>query len=660
MGLRKWLGFDGGVKAGGAPVLSPTRQIPWFQDSTTGTVSGFFNLAEILGQTPAQLWRTQPHLRTVVTFLARNIAQLGLHSFTRDADDSRVRTRSDISARLLSSPNEYMTTYELVSSLVSDLALYDNAYWHVVPMRTGPLPFQILPIQAAWVQSSKGGNAWRPEFWVVQSLNGRAIDVPADQVIHFHGWDPLKAVQGTSPVETLKLILAEQIHALKYREQGWQHGARVGAVLTRPSDAPPWSEEAARQFRADWQAKYAGDEATSAGGTPILQDGMTLQKIGFSANDEQFVENAKLALSTVASVYHVNPTMIGVLDNANYSNVREFRKMLYGDTLGPLIASVESRLNRFLLPMIGADDGVYVEFNIAEKLQGSFEEQAAVMQTATGAPYLTRNEARAMQNRPAIEGGDDLVVPLNVLIGGQASPTDSAPPPKSGRLQLKARKVSPAGPDSAHVKQAQQTLRAFFKRQGRAVLSAVPTKAAADWWDSARWDKELAADLFGLALAVATEVGQKTAEALGYDADEYSEPRTEAFLKAVAKSRASMINEATRRQVEAALESDDETVSPATVFEQAEGSRSEMSALTLATTFTGFGVAEAGQQLGGGKATKTWRTTTGNPRPEHAAMNGETVGVADAFSNGAKWPGDPVLGADGVANCACVIDVEIP
>jgi hypothetical protein len=34
--------------------------------------------------TPAQMWATQPHLRTVVSFLARNIAQLGLHSFERD------------------------------------------------------------------------------------------------------------------------------------------------------------------------------------------------------------------------------------------------------------------------------------------------------------------------------------------------------------------------------------------------------------------------------------------------------------------------------------------------------------------------------------------------------------------------------------------------
>ena len=80
----------------------------------------------------------------------------------------------------------------------------------------------------------------------------------------------------------------------------------------------------------------------------------------------------------------------------------------------------------FLLPMLGMDPATfYVEFNIAEKLQGSFEEQASAMQTATGGPWMTRSEARARMNLPHIEEADGLVVPLNVLVGGQASPTDS-------------------------------------------------------------------------------------------------------------------------------------------------------------------------------------------------------------------------------------------
>lgn len=145
-----------------------------------------------------------------------------------------------------------------------------------------------------------------------------------------------------------------------------------------------------------------------------------MKRLGFSAKEEQYVEGNKLSLQTVASVYHVNPTMVGLLDNANYSNVREFRRMLYGETLGPRLSELEQKINMFLLPMLGVDtDKTYVEFNTEQQLRGSFEEQAAVFSTAVGGPWLTINEARAKQNLPAIEGGDELIKPKNLYQNGE-------------------------------------------------------------------------------------------------------------------------------------------------------------------------------------------------------------------------------------------------
>src|SRR5690625_4666596 len=119
---------------------------------------------------------------------------------------------------------------------------------------------------------------------------------------------------------------------------------------------------------------------------------MEMRRIGFSAHEEEFIEASKLSLNTVAGVYHVNPTMVGQMDNANYANVREFRKMLYGETLGPLLVMIEDRINTFLLPMLGASDGQYVEFNIEEKLRGNFEEQTTALQSSVGRPWMKVNE----------------------------------------------------------------------------------------------------------------------------------------------------------------------------------------------------------------------------------------------------------------------------
>src|SRR5690606_19341419 len=210
------------------------------------------------------------------------------------------------------------------------------------------------------------------------------------------------------------------------REQVWRRGGRVSAVIQRPADAPDWSPQAKERFRKDWQSQYSGD-GPSAGGTPILEDGMTLQRVGFSAREDAFVEAATLSLTTVASVYQVNPTMVGVLDNANYSNVREFRRMLYGHSLGPWLAMIQDRLNAFLLPMLGELDIWYVAVYLAAKLCGSHEEQAEESQSSVVRSGMTADAARAAQNMPA-PGGDAaaLVTPLLLLVSAPASPRDLA------------------------------------------------------------------------------------------------------------------------------------------------------------------------------------------------------------------------------------------
>ena len=69
----------------------------------------------------------------------------------------------------------------------------------------------------------------------------------------------------------------------------------------------------------------------------------------------------------------------------------------------------------------------YIEFNLREKLTGSFEERADAIQKSVGGPTMTVNEARALDNRPPIDGGDTLIVPLNVTQNGNQNPIPAAP-----------------------------------------------------------------------------------------------------------------------------------------------------------------------------------------------------------------------------------------
>jgi HK97 family phage portal protein len=623
----------------------------------TSELSALINPSSL---TAAQMWDSQPHFRTVVTFLARNIAQLGLHTFERVGQTDRRRIRDNVLAQSIEDVDGHMTTFELIFALVGDLALYDRAYWWAAPTTDLPSGWMLRRLPPTWVEPVME-NVWEVKEYKAYIKEGAPEVIPAENILAFPGYHPGR-MHGSSPtVDALRQTLQEQVEAAAYRSQVWKRGGRVSTVIERPKDAPAWSDAAREAFREDWYSKYTGN-GSRAGGTPILEGGMTLKRIDFSAQEQQYVEAAKLSLTTVASAFHVNPTMIGQNDGANYSNVREFRKMLYGDTLGPLVAQIEGRINRFLIPRMGLDRSrFYVEFNIEEKLQGNFEEQGAILQTATGGPWMTRNEARAMRNMPALEGGDDLIVPLNVVQGGQASPTDSGSQNLSSqRYQMVKARVkgseyeikAPEEVPEDHQKAMADVFAKFFARQRRVVLSAMGAKSP-EWWDQGRWDEELAEDILDASLKVSREAAIAVLAAMGVDPDRYSVDRTRKFLAKVAERIAGQVNGTTFEALQAALE-DDSTESVAHVFDVAESSRAEQSGMTAAATYVGFGMVEAARQTKP-TATKRWQVNSGNPRSSHAAVNGEEVPIDDDFSNGMKWPGSFNGDVDEVANCQCSV-----
>lgn len=606
----------------------------------------------------ASIYRQHQSVRTVVDFLARNVAQLALHTFERTSDSDRRRVTDHPFARMMRQPNQFTTGYRLMFSLVADRGIYDRALWVKMPAAGGEMQLVRIPPRL-WTVADDD-NWLAPTRFVVTGSKGK-IALDADQVVYFRGYNPEDERFGLSPIESLRRILSEEYAAGQMREQVLRNGARVSGYITRPQGAE-WSDTAYNRFQQGWRSQYAGHSATEAGGTPVLEDGMQFVPAAHTAEDLQYIEARKLSREEAASAYHIPPPMVGILDHATFGNITEQHKMLYQDTLGPILQDVQQEIALQLLRDFDGTDDLYSEFNMAEKLRGSFEEQAAQLQTSVGAPFLTRNEARARANLPRIEGGDDLVVPLNVLVGGQASPTDSAPKSLAGGPGTKSagKRGVKARATAGHVAKAAQVLSEFFAKQERSIRSVLGAKADAEWWKPS-WDAELAGVLFALSASVSSAVARKQLSALGVDPDAYDEDRTLAYLATVAESNASSINAVTRGAIESALvDADSPLDAVGHVFDVAKSSRAEQAGQTIATALAGFASVEAVKQVSGTRgATKTWVVTSSNPRASHAAMNGETVPLDDVFSNGAKWPGDSsALDVDEVAGCGCDLVIE--
>jgi HK97 family phage portal protein len=361
------------------------------------------------------IYRTQPAVRTVVDFAARNVAQLGLHVFERVSDTDRVRDTTSPLAQLLAAPNKYTTPYRLHEHTLIDFGVFGNAYLLKLRDRAGAPPTELWRLPAGRV--GVRGELF-PTGYSFYSFDGTWFEIPASEVIHLRetnidGDSPL----GTSKIETLRRKLLAESFLQSYLVNYWRQGARIPGVIHRPLEAPDWDDNARSLFRQQFAEVYGG--ARGAGLVPVLDEGMTYQEAGHSAEEQQLAEARELHDEEVARAYHIPLPMVGLLRRATFSNIREQHKHLYQDALGPTIQMFEQEYERGLVREFAEPGTHYVEFNVREKLRGSFEEQVTAFQTAVGRPWMTVNEARAIQNMPRDPDpeSDRIAAPLNMTTG---------------------------------------------------------------------------------------------------------------------------------------------------------------------------------------------------------------------------------------------------
>lgn len=613
------------------------------------------------GMSARRLYATQANLHAVVSFLSDSMAQLPLKVYTRNGETDRERDRDSVAAKLLWKPNADQTCYELINGMTTELLLMGVAVLWLLPDADSPSGYQLRIIPREWIKDYKSETNYAPSVLKISTnSSGTYIEIPKEEFVMFRMYNPGNPGGYQSPIAALRQTLNEQVQADRFRTEVWSSSGRFNAYITRPKDVQQWDDEQRKRFVTAFREAW-GQGGANAGKMPLLEDGMEIKPYQFNAKEAQYAETKQLSREDVAAAYHVNPSLIWHTTTQTYASAKDNARALYADCLGPMIQMIQQRINSFLLPMIGADPDTYVEFDLSEKLKGSFEERASILQSAVGGPYMTRNEARADNNLPPVEGGDELIVPLNVVEGGQASPQDTHMEENAAEdVQIKAKEEKmDVSPTEKEVDAMTEALSKFFTRQADAVLPKIGAKSA-KWWNKKRWDEELADDIEPIIDEIADRHGQAVAKALGI---KYNPAQTRAYLRKMAEGRAEAINDSTYEKIQAAIASDSEEDTPQHVFDLRSGSQAALIGGSLALAAASWAAMseaphQAAQQGKEPQIEKIWITGE-NPRPTHAAMDGERVPIDEPFSNGAMWPGDDNLDPDESCGCNCTTEVVI-
>ena len=641
---------------------------------------------QVLNMKAKELYQTQDNLQAVVNFLANSIAQLPLKVYVRDGETERRRDRDSVAAQTIWRPNEDQTSFEFIRALAVEYFVCGCVYVWILPDAESESGYQLRIVPSEWIQSGTKKMPYAPDTIRICTTNGgTAFDIPRDEFVQFRTYSVGSPGGFLSPIAALRNTLTEQVEAGRFRRQLWKSSGRLNAQIIRPKDVEPWTEEQRNNFVTMFRQAW-GSGGSKAGSIPLMEDGMEIKPFSTSFKESEWSQSVILSREAVAAAYGVNPSLIWHSNTQTYASSRDNARALYAECLGPVIQMLQQRINAFLLPKLGAEPGTYVVFDLEEKLKGSFEERAQIFQSAVGAPWMTRNEARAANDLPPVDGGDELITPLNVTEGGLASPRDTAGDKEREREKLFSewlneqctakglQQLEPCGcksckqevelrikgkSDKEDDESVQKVLESFFKRQKRSVIPKLNADPS-DFWDEERWNKELAEDLQPVLQKIADKHGKSTAAELGA---EYVTELTEKYIEKATRKRAERINRDTLDAIEKDLGEEEPDIEH--VYEVRQNA-SERLALSAAGAIASFAITEATHQaisdgaprVVGKIVEKEWITGE-NARESHQAMNGERVPIDADFSNGQHWPGENIGDPSESCGCNCTTEVVI-
>lgn len=603
----------------------------------------------VAGMSIRGVWESQPSVRKVVSFMASTVAALPWRVY-RAEDGGRERLYDSPAETLVRRPTRFTSSADLVTGLALDWLLYGSACAVLVDEEIVRVPAPLLMLST---------DVFGRVNDVATVAGGETVSLSDLPVALMHGWDP-DGSGAVAPVRTLRALLAELSEAEGWRRRMWTDVPRVSAQVTRPKDAPRWSDEKRERFL---QAMADFKSSTSGGSIPVMEDGMKLESAPQVQPDLSSASSVRtLTDIEVAGYFGVPPELLGMRE-ANYGGYAALRRDLYTRVLGPLIGRIEDALNAEIVPALaGGDTAVYGMLDRTEAQDGTLLERVQALQSATGGPVMTRAEARERLDLPYLEGTEELIVPLNVIQGGQASPTDSGSQNLNGSdtnqldhrqqdgaaeegksLVPKARMVLKAVTSRPSPSILEQMRHAYVDELQREGLSEAAVEALAD-----RIEPFLAEQAIEAANGVILRSGTGT-ETIGRGA-------IRNYIRQMAEGKADAAVEAAMRLL-GAVSGDDAAQDTAreTIEDILSEDRLGLWADASTKDATGFGSQEGARRSGAVK--KMWvHNGSSHPRAEHAAMNGETVDMDDTFSNGMRWPHDWGGGdADDIVGCNCDI-----
>lgn len=347
-----------------------------------------------------------------VKVLSETIGMLPMHLYRAGSAEQRDRVRDHPVARLLATqPNRWQTPMQFRAMLEAHRSMRGNGYAQILYNAAGE-PDELVPLHPDRVTPEVAGNGL-PRYRVRSQDGTRETVLVQGEILHLAGLS-LDGYVGLNPIQAEREAIGAGIAARDYGSRFWNNDARPPFWIKVPGQFK--DNEMRTSFRSEWQAMYGG---ANRGRPAVLDRGMEIQELGLSNADSQWIEARKYSDVDICGLWRMPPHKIGILDRATWGNIEHQNIEFVTDTILPLAVSWEQTIARDLI----VDEEHFVELLLELLLRGDTKTRYEAYGKAIQDGWMTRNEARRLENRNPLPGLDEPLQPLNMTRANAALPT---------------------------------------------------------------------------------------------------------------------------------------------------------------------------------------------------------------------------------------------
>lgn len=357
------------------------------------------------------------------TILSEDVSSLPLLLYARRGRN-KIRAYDSLYYRLMhDQPNEEHTSMIFRELMMGHLLGWGNFYAQPIVDKRGDVQ-ELWPLRPdrMTVERKQG-----ERIYTYIDSEGKPRIFIGDEILHIpaFGFDGLV---GYSRITMARNTIGLSISTEKFGSKFFSNGTNVGVIYKHPGAL---GDEAYGHL-SDSLKEHATVENSHK--PIILEEGMSIEKLGIPPDDAQFLETRKFQVSEIARIFRVPPHMIGDVERTTSwgAGIDSQEQGYVNHTLRPWATRIEQSLNANLL--LKKDRGIYFYEHLMDGLlRGDIATRYEAYVKAINNGIMSPNEARTKENMNPYKDGDVFWRPLNMTkasdpVQDQAQPSNALEP----------------------------------------------------------------------------------------------------------------------------------------------------------------------------------------------------------------------------------------